>query len=251
VEDVLTALAEQHDELMGLLSGLDESGWQTPSFCEGWDIADVVLHLAQTDEMAIGSVQGRFFEVLRSLADGLPPTTDVDAGVELMVARDRGGSGAAVLDRWQTNAAELRRVLATADPRARVTWVAGELTARTLATTRLSETWIHTGDVAFGLGVELKPTNRLFHIARLAWRTLPYAFARADRTLSGPVAFELVGPGGEQWMLVPDDAPVTVIRGDALDLCRVAGRRAGAAETGLRGEGPDVDDVLELVRTYA
>ena len=76
-------------------------------------------------------------------------------------------------------------------------WVSGDLSARTLATTRLSECWIHTGDVAEALGVELEPPDRLWHIARLAWRTVPYAFARAGRDAPGPVAFELRGPNGD------------------------------------------------------
>jgi hypothetical protein len=46
--------------------------------------------------------------------------------------------------------------------------VPGELSARTLATTRLAETWIHAGDVAGALGVTLPPTDRLRPIARLA-----------------------------------------------------------------------------------
>jgi uncharacterized protein (TIGR03084 family) len=138
-----------------------------------------------------------------------------------------------------------------ADPHDRVTWVAGELSVRTLATTRLAETWIHTGDAAESVGLHLPPTDRLRHIARLAWRTVPYAFERAGRVLSGPVAFELTGPGGEPWHFAPDAAPVTVIRGDGVELCRVAGRRIDAAHTGLVGEGPDAVAVLELVRTYA
>ncbi len=86
----------------------------------------------------------------------------------------------------------------------RVPWVAGDLAARTLATTRLAECWIHTGDVADPLGVVRIPGARLKLIARLAWRTLPYAFARAGRKLSGPVAFVLAGPLGERWDFVPD-----------------------------------------------
>src|SRR5581483_12245999 len=58
--EVLTGLAEQDDELDGLVSGLDDNGWATPSRCPGWSVADVVLHLAQTDEMAAASADGRF-----------------------------------------------------------------------------------------------------------------------------------------------------------------------------------------------
>ena len=41
------------------------------------------------------------------------------------------------------------------------------------------------------------------------------------------------------------------MRGDAVDLCLVAGQRADAADTGLVAEGPDGAEVLALVRTFA
>jgi hypothetical protein len=88
-------------------------------------------------------------------------------------------------------------------------------------------------------------------VARLAWRTVPYAFARAGRELSGPVAFELRAPDGSTWSFAGDEPAATTITGDALDLCTVAGQRADAATTSLQGEGPDATAVLELVRTFA
>ncbi len=56
---ILTALEEQHSELAALLDGLDDAGWQRPTRCEGWTVADVVLHLAQTDELALRERTGR------------------------------------------------------------------------------------------------------------------------------------------------------------------------------------------------
>jgi uncharacterized protein (TIGR03084 family) len=133
----------------------------------------------------------------------------------------------------------------------RVPWVAGNLSARTLATTRMSETWIHTQDIADAVGVELVPGDRLRLIARLAWRTLPYAFHSSGLTMAGPVAFRLIGPSGERWEFVPDEPEVTTISGAAVDLCAVAARRIDPAATSLVGVGPDAADVLALVRTYA
>ena len=251
VDAVVTALADQQGELSGLLAGQDEAGWQRPSRCEGWTVADVVLHLAQTNEMAIASVEGRFAEYLQAVGRDLGPATSVDDGAALMVANERDRPVVALRDRWQSTVDEFLQRLRTADLHQRVTWVAGELSVRTLVTTRLAETWIHTGDVAYGLGVQLEPTERLRHVARLAWRTLPYAFARVGRELTGPVAFELRGPTGERWDFTPDDPPLTTIRGDGTELCLVAARRAEPADTALTGEGPDADAVLDLVRTYA
>ena len=105
--------------------------------------------------------------------------------------------------------------------------------------------------MAAAFGRVLAPTDRLRHVARLAWRTLPYAFARAGRELTGPVAFELRGPDGGAWDFVPDSLPLTTIRGDGTELCLVAARRVDPRDTRLRGEGPDANAVLELVRTYA
>jgi uncharacterized protein (TIGR03084 family) len=251
MDDGVARLAGQHEELDGLLAGLDEAGWAKPSRCEGWSVSDVVLHLAQTDEMALASAQGRLAGYLAAAAEAMSGPVDVDAGADQMVANERGRPGAEVGERWRTGAARLRDVLAAGDPHARVDWVAGQLSLRTLATTRLAECWIHTGDVADALGLPPSETDRLEAIARLAWRTLPYAFGRSGKELHGPVAFELTGPAGVEWCFTPDEPAATTVRGPALDLCLVAARRADPAATSLTTEGPDGPDVLALVRTYA
>jgi len=244
-------LAAQQSELLELLRGLDDRGWRAPTRCGGWDVADVVLHLAQTDDMATASVTGAFADFMTEWGSALGAATSVDDGAARMVDHERGLSGAALLDRWTSGASRLLDALRHVDPSARVRWVAGELSARTLATTRLAETWIHTGDVADAVGRALEPTNRLEHVARLAWRTLPYAFSSAGRSMSGPVAFRLLSPGGSIWDFVPDEPAATTISGPAVELCEVAARRADPSSTSLHGEGPDADAVLELVRTYA
>jgi uncharacterized protein (TIGR03084 family) len=251
VDAVVAALAEQHAELAEMLDGLDDDGWQRPSQCEGWTVADVVLHLAQTNEMAIASATGRFPEVRAELTTGVVPTGSVDDGAAQMVALERDRPATAIHARWAASSERLRAVLAECDPHARVLWVAGELSARTLATTRLAEMWIHTGDVAFAFGRSPEPADRLWHVARLAWRTLPYAFGREGRSMTGPVAFELTGPNGDAWSFGRDDGPLTTITGPAIDLVMVASRRVDPRATELQGEGPDADAVLALVRTWA
>ncbi len=250
MQEIVAALGEQQAELAGLLDGLGDDGWALPSACAGWSVADVVLHLAQTNEMAIGSARDNFAEVTARLYEGLTPAGDVDDGAAQMVARDRDATPRQIHERWLRSCDDLRADLLARSPADRLDWVVGKMAARTLATTRLAETWIHTGDVAPALGVTPAPTDRLWHVARLAWRTIPYAFGRAGQLAPGPVDLALIAPSGAVWTFGDGDAPTT-IRGPGHDLCWVASRRVDPADTALVAEGPDGAAVLALIRTWA
>jgi len=252
VDEIIEALRAQQRELDDLLSGLDDAQWGLESRCAGWSVADVVLHLAQTDEFALASAEGRLDE----LAPFVDTTaeSDVDVAAAHAVEQQRGSDPAALHRRWRDSAEALSTRLAECEPGQRLPWLAGELSARTLATTRLSETWIHTGDIASALDVDLPDTDRLWHIARLAWRTIPYAFRRAGRPAPGPVALDLRAPDGSTWSfgdLSGEGEPTAIVRGPAVEFCLVAARRVDSARTSLSAEGADGAAVLELARTYA
>ena len=252
VDAILDDLAAQHAELRSYVERCNDDDWSRPTRCDGWDIADVLLHLAQTDELAVASARGdfdRFVDGFFNRRDESSLTVDDAAAAQ--VETERAIGGAAIAARWEQWSSRLLAELRAGDPHRRVTWVAGQLSLQTLATTRLAESWIHTGDIANALGFEPAPTNRLRHIARLAWRTLPYAFAQAGLKLSGPVELDLVGPDGDRWHFAPDTPAVTTIRGSSSEFCALAGRRVTASQTSLAGEGPDAAMVLQLVRTYA
>jgi uncharacterized protein (TIGR03084 family) len=252
VDDILIALAAQHAELAGIVDGCRTDDWDRPTRCEGWDVAAVLVHLAATDELATASAHGdldRYRDGFLGSRD--TQTVSVDDAAAAQVDSERNAGGDAIRRRWHDAAQEMRTAFEAGDPHQRVTWVSGQLSLQTLATTRLSECWIHTGDIASALGIELAPTDRLRHIARLAWRTLPYAFRRGDTEMHGPVTVELIGPNGEPWSFEPDAPALTTIRGSAAEFCDVAARRVDAAATDLVGTGPDADAVLRLVRTYA
>jgi uncharacterized protein (TIGR03084 family) len=246
--DVHAALAEQHAELDAILSALDDDAWATPvPRCPGWTVADVVLHMAQTDEVAAASARGDF----EGLGKLFGASGTVDDGAADAVEVERGAAPSELLARWRAAASAQRELLAAADPKVRLPWVTNTLTPKALATTRLSECWIHTGDIADALGVPTPPTDRLQHIAWLAWRTVPYAFERDGQKVSGPVAVALIAPDGSEWRFGDFDAASTTVTGPAEQWCEVAARRLEPADTELRADGPDADEVLRLVRTYA
>lgn len=252
MEKISAALAGQHAELAGLLAGLDEAGWAAKTRCPGWDVSDVVLHLAQTEELALASVRGSIDDARESSGFGEFDPWDVDAAAGDAVAAQRGASSAELFARWNAVAAASEAAFAAADPAQRAQWIHGELPVRTLATTRLAECWIHSGDIAGAIGVRLEPTERLWHIARLAWRTLPYALRKAGQTLTAGVTLELIAPDGSTWLFSDETKRnLTTIRGSAEVFCEVAARRIPGDESGLEATGPDRYAVLDLVRTFA
>jgi uncharacterized protein (TIGR03084 family) len=253
MDDIMEALREQDQELFSMVTGLAEDQLALPSACEGWSVSDVLLHLAQTNEMATASARGKSAVPAGGWTNSdRRVVTDVEDNVGGAVERERGASGNEVLARWVKSADDMVDALEACDPAARVQWVAGDMAPRTLATTRLAETWIHTGDVCMGLGIEQPKSDRIWHVARLVHRTLPYSFLRAGCEPTGEVRFELTSPIDERavWCFGEDHAE-TVITGPAVDLCHVAGQRADAKDTSLRGTGPDAATVLRIVRTFA
>lgn len=248
MQKIVEALAAQHAELDGLLTGLDADGWAAPTRCPGWSVADVVLHLAQTDELGTASAQGRLVEVAGHWIDRTRGS--VDKAAEVAVAAERGLAPADLLARRRAAGSAECAALLACNPAVRCNWVVGDLSARTLATTRLAECWIHTGDVAAALGVQLAPTDRLWHITRLAWLTLPYAFSLAGLGPPGSLLITLDSPSGRTWSF-GEDYGATKVTGTAEDFCLLAARRLDPAQARVTAEGPDADAVLAHVRTYA
>lgn len=253
-DEILDAFEAECDELDGFLAGLTAEQWRAPSACAGWSVSDVVLHLAQSEEGVIASFDydnaGLPYEPYLATPAGAEGGA-VDGIVDAAVAAERPDDPGAVLDRWRVANRGVRERFRDADPGRRLTWITVPLAARTLAATRLSEHWIHGMDVREPLGAAASDSDRLRFVARLAWRTLPYAFGEVGED-APTVTLRLTAPSGERWEWGGDrdDADV-VVEGEAGEWCRVAARRVAPADTSLRADGPRASRVLELVRTYA
>jgi uncharacterized protein (TIGR03084 family) len=229
--------------LEDILAALTEAQWLTQSAADGWSVADVVLHLAQSEESVVDSTRGAD---PRERGAG---TETVDDWAARMVEAQRGAP-AEVFERWRRARDAAADALRAADPQVPLQWVAGPVKPATLATTRLAEHWAHGLDITGPLGIHFPDTDRLRHIAWLAHRTLPYAFSLAGQT-PAVVRCSLTAPDeATTWTFGPDDAE-SEISGPAGAFCRVAAQRLDPATSGLRATGPRGTDALRVVRTYA
>ena len=241
--DVFGDLQAEYEQLEAVLSALTPAQWEHPSAAEGWTVADVVLHLAQSEELVAASVAGDT-AVLAQDHNG-----QVDQLAEDMIVAQRGTDPADLLARWTSVAFSIPPSLAGQPQGTRLRWVTNEISPAALATTRLAETWTHALDITGPLGIDYPDTGRLRHIAWLGHRTLPYAFT-VEGIAGGPVRCELTAPDGTTWTF-GDPAAASTLTGPAADFCRVGAHRLKAADSALTATGPHGSQALAVLRNYA
>ena len=140
---VFDDLAAEQERLAAILGGLDETQWASPSGAAGWTIADVVLHLAQSEESVLATVSGGDLRAgRRDLAGGT-----VDELMAALVRAERGPGPDEVFARWQRARRAALDALRAAGPDRPLPWVAAPVKPATLATTRLAEHWAHGLDI--------------------------------------------------------------------------------------------------------
>ncbi|MFE6285718.1 TIGR03084 family metal-binding protein [Streptomyces sp. NPDC057877] len=244
---VIDDLRRESAELDALVGELSEKEWRRDTPAPGWTVAHQIAHLAWTDRaslLAVTDADGFQAMVEKALA---APDSFVDQGAEEGVQ----APPAALLESWRESRTALDHALRAAPRGARFPWYGPPMSAASMATARLMETWAHGLDIADALGVAPAPTDRLRHIARLGFRTRDFAHtvhglpAPAD-----PFRVELTSPSGEPWTYGPEDAPQRVT-GPALDFCLLVTQRAHRADLALRAEGPDADRWLDIAQAFA
>jgi uncharacterized protein (TIGR03083 family) len=125
MSDVWPVVHAERQALAALLSTLDDAQWETPSWCAGWTVHDVVAHVvstAQTTRLSfvVGLVRARF-DFDRDNANG--------------VARSRGATPAETLDRLRAVACRTSTPPASLDTRLVEAFVHGEDIRRPLGAT--------------------------------------------------------------------------------------------------------------------
>ncbi|MEU3409854.1 TIGR03084 family metal-binding protein [Streptomyces sp. NPDC006658] len=244
---VIDDLRAESRELDLLVAELIPERWRLPTPAASWTIAHQIAHLAWTDRAALLAVtEPDAFQPLVEKALAAPGSF-VDEGAEEGAALPPAG----LLATWRAGRTALGEALLQAPPGARFPWYGPPMSAASMATARLMETWAHGQDVADALSVVRPPTDRLRHVVRLGVRTRDFAYG--VRGLAPPheeFRVELRAPSGEVWAYGPEDAEQRVT-GPALDFCLLVTRRAHRADLALTAEGPDADRWLGIAQAFA
>ena len=246
---LLADLRAESADLDGLVAPLDDAAWATPTPAAGWTVAHQIAHLAWTDSsahLAATDPDGFVAAVAAVVTEGR-----LDSYVDNAAEEGARRSPAELLTHWRTTREALARALAATPPGTKVPWYGPPMSAASLATARLMETWAHGEDVAEALGTRRAPTARLRHVAYLAVRTRGFSFLSRGLTPPGAeVRVELTAPDGSLWTFGPEEAPERVT-GPAVDFCRLATRRVHRDDVGLVATGPGADRWLDIAQAFA
>ncbi|RLK61686.1 TIGR03084 family metal-binding protein [Actinokineospora cianjurensis] len=238
---LLADLRAEGAELDALVAELPEREWARATPAVGWTVAHQVAHLAWTDERALLAATDPvgFAAELAGITERF-----VDDGAEQGARLEP----AELLARWRDSRSKLAEALAGAD--GKLPWYGPPMSAASMATARIMETWAHGGDVADALGVPRTPTPRLRHVAHIGVRTRDFAYlVRGLPVPDAQFRVELVGPDGV-WTWGPTAAEQRVT-GPALDFCRLVTQRVHRDDTGLVAVGQDAEVWLGIAQAFA
>jgi uncharacterized protein (TIGR03084 family) len=246
---VLTDLIAEGAELDTLVADLPADGWRRETPATGWTIAHQIAHLAWTDEIAAlaATDSQRFGEVVRqAVASGhLDTYVDKAAAEGAQVRPER------LLASWRAGRAALVDALRARPDGTKLPWFGPPMSAASMATARLMETWAHGQDIADALGVTRAPTSRLRHIAHIGVRTRGFAYlVRNEQPPADAFRVELVGPDGDVWTWGPDDA-IQRVSGPGVDFALLVTQRRHRDDLALVAEGADADRWLDIAQAFA
>jgi uncharacterized protein (TIGR03084 family) len=229
------------------ITTLPKGEWLRPTPAEGWTIADQVSHLAYFDDAAVLSATDP--DAFRGGLDAV--VGDVDGFTARIAAENRSKSPAELRVWFAQARAKLGVTYAAIDPRARLPWYGPDMSAASMVTARIMETWAHGQDVADALHVAHPATAAISHVAFLGVRTRDFSYAA--RGLEPPgvdVRVELTGPHGEVWTFGADSA-TDAVRGPAVDFCLVVTQRRHVDDTALEVRGAHATQWVAIAQAYA
>ena len=252
LQQLVADLLDESAEIDALVSGLPDEAWATQTPAPGWTVAHQVAHLAWTDQRALlAATDGDAFQAELAEAAATAPLDQLGTFVDEAAGQGAEEPPAELLATWRRGREDLVDALQGVPDGTKLPWYGPPMSAGSMATARMMETWAHGYDIADALGVRREPTGRLRHVAHIGVRTRDFAYVVRHRVPpTEEFRVELTGPAGEVWTWGPAEARQRVT-GPALDFCLLVTQRVHRADTALTATGPDADSWLDIAQAFA
>ena len=246
IQEVLTDLNADCDEIDRLVAGLQESQWQLPTPAPGWTIAHQIAHLTATFQMAtMAAAQPTEF---RAFMERI--STNFTANVAAAMAPYLALPPGELVGRWRAQRVSVTDALAAVPAGEVVPWLVRPLPPGILACAGIMENFAHGQDIADALGARLERTDRLRHLVGFAVAVWDFGYQARDMTPPDTqFRFVITAPSGAVWAFGPPDA-TQQIEGPAADFCLLVTRRRHRDDLAVTATGADAEQWLDLAQAY-
>jgi uncharacterized protein (TIGR03083 family) len=239
--DVLSGLFETWDSLDGLLTGLSEQQWHTPTPLPGWTVHNVVAHIIGTESMLQGIGTPDADIDVSTLAH---VRNDVGVANECWIRHLGAESGDDLHQRFRTVTADRRKLLtemSVDDWNALTPTPVGPDSYGRFIRVRVFDCWMHEQDIRMALqrpssDDELRGPGAQLSLDEIA-ATMGFVVGKLAKAPDGSrVVFDLTGPIARSIAVDVDGRaqvvdnfggrePTATIRLDALQFTRLVGGR--------------------------
>lgn len=216
---VLTAelFEETLDQLIGLLSGLEDEEWDLPTVCAGWSVKDVALHLLGVE---IGNLASRRDQhhLGGDAADWRSLVDSVNQWNQTWVEATRRVSSRLLLDLLGYVGDKTCRLFLSLDPfedGPAVSWAGPKTQPKWLDIAReYTERWHHQQHIRDAVNRPglIEPRYLQPVLETFIW-ALPHSYRDVTAAEGASIAFSILGDSGGSWTLLREKAEWRLFKG--------------------------------------
>jgi len=247
VDELRADLSAEYQDLAHTLDAVAPNQWDAETPAPGWTIVDQLAHLVWSEVAAAqAAADPEHFVRWRDSLGG-----DFEPAVQAGLAQGRVLPPEELRERWNDASHRLIAAIATMSPGTRIPWFGPSMSAASMLSARLMETWAHGQDIVDTIAFERTPTRRLRHIAHLGVATRGWSYQVRNREPPQQgVYVGLRSPDGDLWEWGRDDHTDRVV-GEAVDFCLVVTQRRHVRDTSLAVDGELAQEWMSIAQAFA
>jgi uncharacterized protein (TIGR03084 family) len=246
-------LKAESEAVAAILTGLDDTAYDTVTQFKNWTIYDILAHLHLWNMAAewtlkapekFAALMGEAIQVFQ----GGKTHQDLQRD---WCAREGLDTGRKLYAAWTDGFKNLAELYASADPERRVKWGGPDMSTRSCIIARQMETWAHAQAIYDVLGKERINADRLKNVAHIGVTTYSWSFKVNGLEPMRPKPYiRLTAPSGAIWEwneLQTDNR----LDGSAVEFCQVVTQCRNIGDTSLKMTGTAAKKWMAIAQCFA
>ena len=245
-----TDFREECNALYKILDSLSDRDFSIATTFKNYTIRDVLAHLYLFDYAAeLSLIDPKSFqsfanELIKKIIQGVSMITIADEWL-------KGMNNSTLLKNWKNLYLKLSGLYLSENPKTRIPWFGVEMSALSIITSRLMETWAHGQEVYDILEIDRIHNDSIKNIAVLGVNTFGWTFKNRNLDIPEEIPYlQLTAPSGEIWEW-NECSTTNSIKGSAVQFCQVVTQVRNIADTQLNVVGKPAKMWMSIAQCFA